>query len=378
MVKSRADLQRLLRDRRIRAFLAAIRLGEGTSDAKGYSRLVGGGEFSGWQHPRKLVEIHTKNGIIKSTAAGAYQFLQSTFENLVKQYAFPDFSPQCQDEAAVALLCEKHADDLIQRDRIEDAVHAVATIWASLPGSPYGQPTVTMQRFMSEFGNAMDAPDYAQPIISNNPAPIVESKPSIEKAMSTVADAAVTAISVANPIVGAGLQILRSLWPEIAPLFKPGQSEVAARNTKAAEAVLTAVVQATGAPNVQAAVEAVQADPAIAQTARAASFSALTDFGLVEVAGGISEARKVAAQSRVIAGGMTFVEILALVMMLLSAAGGAWVLVDPLEKFGDQIRAMVITAMFIGGWTGIQAFFFGSSSASRSKDATIAAQADKG
>jgi muramidase (phage lysozyme) len=368
---NRSDLQRLLTDRRIRAFLKAIRLGEGTADAKGYSRLVGGGEFEGFaDHPRKLVVLSPK---LSSTAAGAFQFLAGTWAALVKQYGFPDFSPACQDEAATALLCEKGADKLILADRIEDAVSVVNTIWASLPGSPYGQRTVSIQQFMSAYGNAMDAgysPVYDQPI--------VESKP-VEKTVSqAVADVAVSAISIANPIVGAGLQMLRSLWPELAPLFKSGQSEVAARNTKAAEAVLAAVVEATGAPNVQAAVEAVQADPAIAQTARAASFSAMTDFGLVEVAGGISEARKVAASARVVALGLTFIEILALIMMLLSAAGGAWVLVDPLEKFGDQIRAMVITAMFIGGWTGIQAFFFGSSSASRGKDATIAAQAEKG
>ena len=33
--------------------------------------------------------------------------------------------------------------------------------------------------------------------------------------------------------------------------------------------------------------------------------------------------------------------------------------------------------MFIGGWTGIQTFYFGSSQASRHKDEVIAAQAGK-
>ena len=137
---NRYDLQAALTHKNVCAFLKAIRLGEGTIDELGYYRIVGGGTFDDDSvHPR--VKVYIQRYDVYSTAAGAYQIIWPTWSGLCKQYDFPDFSPACQDEAAVALIAEKHALGDVKAGRLADAVAKCAPIWASLPGSKAGQRT---------------------------------------------------------------------------------------------------------------------------------------------------------------------------------------------------------------------------------------------
>jgi hypothetical protein len=62
------------------------------------------------------------------------------------------------------------------------------------------------------------------------------------------------------------------------PLLAGSGSEVAQRNAKAAEAVIGAVMQATGTDSPPDAVKAVQNDPVMAQQARAAAADTLDQF----------------------------------------------------------------------------------------------------
>ena len=95
------DFAAALQNQNLQAFLHVIRAGEGTSDADGYRRCFGGELFDAFtDHPRRLI---TK-GRYTSTAAGAYQFLSRTWDGLVRQYGFADFSPAAQDLGAVALI----------------------------------------------------------------------------------------------------------------------------------------------------------------------------------------------------------------------------------------------------------------------------------
>ena len=135
---NRSDLQAALTHQNVQAFLKAIRLGEGTSDELGYYRIVGGGEFSDDSaHPK--IKVYIPRYDVHSTAAGAYQIIFPTWSGLCRQYDFPDFTPSCQDEAAVALIAEKGALDDAKAGRLADAVAKCAQIWASLPGSQAGQ-----------------------------------------------------------------------------------------------------------------------------------------------------------------------------------------------------------------------------------------------
>ena len=133
-------LRDALENQNVRAFLYAIRLGEGTSDEAGYYRIVGGGTFSNdGSHPN--VKVYIQRYDVYSTAAGAYQIIRGTWNGLVRQYGFQDFSPENQDLAAVALIVEKRALDDVKAGRLAAAVAKCAPIWASLPGSTAGQRT---------------------------------------------------------------------------------------------------------------------------------------------------------------------------------------------------------------------------------------------
>ena len=134
----------------VRAFLRAIRLGEGTADADGYRRIVGGELFSDFRdHPRKRVWIERYR--VWSTAAGAYQIIAPTWDEMRTRYRLPDFSPRSQDLAGAGLLIRRGALDDIIAGRIEDAAHRCRLEWASLPSSPYGQRTETMARVLAEY-----------------------------------------------------------------------------------------------------------------------------------------------------------------------------------------------------------------------------------
>jgi len=126
----------------VRAMLAVIRKGEGTSDSNGYKRIFGGQLFSSFaDHPRIVV----KKGSYISTAAGAYQFLASTWDETRKKMGLKDFSPASQDLAALGRIAARGALDDVIAGRFEAAIKKINKEWASLPLSPYGQPVQTMQ-----------------------------------------------------------------------------------------------------------------------------------------------------------------------------------------------------------------------------------------
>lgn len=154
----RAGLRDALAERNVRAFLAVIRAGEGTSDPDGYRRHFGGKLFGSFaDHPRETITA----GGYTSTAAGAYQFLSRTWDGLLQKYGFEDFSPACQDEGAVALIIGRGALPAVRAGRLEEAIRACNREWASLPGSPYGQPTRTLEQARKVYlaaGGVLDAP----------------------------------------------------------------------------------------------------------------------------------------------------------------------------------------------------------------------------
>lgn len=150
MDTKRRAIQAALEHPNVRAFLKAIRLGEGTTDEAGYYRIVGGGSFQDdGQHPNVRVWI-SRYGVY-STAAGAYQIINKTWRGLLRQYNFPDFSPESQDEAAVALIAGRKALQDVQAGRFEAAVAKCAAEWASLPGSKAGQRIAPLSSVLAVY-----------------------------------------------------------------------------------------------------------------------------------------------------------------------------------------------------------------------------------
>lgn len=132
------DLGKLVNVANVFAFLRCIRLGEGTADEMGYYRIVGGRMFTDdSKHPR--VRVWVSRYRVWSTAAGAYQIIYPTWQSLVHQYHFTDFTPDSQDMAAVALIRGRKALDDVIAGRLTIAVQKCSAEWASLPGSTAGQ-----------------------------------------------------------------------------------------------------------------------------------------------------------------------------------------------------------------------------------------------
>lgn len=135
----------------VQAFLRVIRTGEGTADEAGYRRIFGGQLFNSFaDHPR----VKVKKGAWTSTAAGAYQFLSSTWDETARLMGLADFSPGNQDLAAVGRIAARGALNDVLTGRFDAAVRKCAWEWASLPASPYGQPVITWERARSVFASA--------------------------------------------------------------------------------------------------------------------------------------------------------------------------------------------------------------------------------
>ena len=124
----------------VAAFLWMIRVCEGTSGPTGYTTMFTGKQFSGFaDHPRQAITAGVNGKGLTSTAAGAYQFLSSTWDACKKALSLPDFSPASQDKACILLLKQARALDAVKAGDFTNAIKRTNKIWASLPGSPYNQ-----------------------------------------------------------------------------------------------------------------------------------------------------------------------------------------------------------------------------------------------
>jgi len=148
-----------LEEARVRAFLRMIRVGEGTQGPLGYQTLFGGTSFitdhgrDFSDHPR----IKIKSGAYTSSAAGAYQVMGYTWDDPGQvtqraKYGITDFSPRSQDRYCILLIkFKRHAMEDVKQGNIEAAIKKCNTEWASLPGSPYGQPTVNWDAVLRKY-----------------------------------------------------------------------------------------------------------------------------------------------------------------------------------------------------------------------------------
>lgn len=140
----------------VSAFLDMLAHAEGTTrygNQDGYNVMVGGGLFDSYHdHPRKSVWLPAYK--IRSTAAGRYQFLIRTWDDLAKRFGLSDFTPANQDLGAVHLIRQCKALSLIHSGRIREAIHACRRIWASLPGAGYGQRELATDELLQVYHDA--------------------------------------------------------------------------------------------------------------------------------------------------------------------------------------------------------------------------------
>ena len=128
-----------------------IKAGEGTTGDKGYTTMFTGAQFSDFsKHP----ELLQRSGKYESDAAGAYQFLSTTYNPAAKELGITDFTPASQEKVGKYLAQKRGlATDTVFTDKQSflKELDKIAPEWASMPTlatgtSYYGQGGLTPDR----------------------------------------------------------------------------------------------------------------------------------------------------------------------------------------------------------------------------------------
>ena len=359
---TRDELAGYLQNPNVQAFLRVIRAGETSQDDSAYTEMFGGGHFFGFaDHPRQPIT----RGSLTSTAAGAYQFLERTWDDLVKQYGFPDFSPRCQDEAAVALVAGRGALQDVLGGQIEEAIGKCNKEWASLPGSPYGQPTRTMSQALavySEYRGPTEAPPQAPEPVPATPTPTVtEVVPQAQPE------------APAMPFLIPALSAIMQAIPTLAAKWGGDPSAVATRNVAIAQTVVDTVKTAIGATNEQDVVEKLAADPVAVQQAHAA----VQDIWWQIDSSGAGAARE--ADAKFVATGMPIWRSPSFIALCLLSPLVYWVMGAVIGVYGKltlsgEVTASIITSvitLILGGAVG---YYWGATTSANKPAAPPASQ----
>jgi muramidase (phage lysozyme) len=354
----------LLDDGNVKAFLHTIRVGEGTADPMGYRRHFGGTHFDSYAaHPNHVITAGLGHNRYSSSAAGAYQFLSKTWAECAAVLELRDFSPRNQDIAALFLIDRRRALDDVLAGRFEDAVRKCNREWASLPGSPYGQPTKTLAQALATYIDAGGLSEKPTQL----PTPEHMSETSVQMSQEQPMPAPLI------PILAAVLPSLIRSIPDFGKLFSSG-SEVSERNVKAVEMAVGIVQEAVGARNAQEAAEIVASDPAQAQAAQEAVKARWHE--LTEVGGGVEAARKADAASIAQNGpwwqvfrSPSFIValfLLPLVYMIVGAVVGLFG-----APFSEDVRAAIangIVGLILGGLIG---YYYGQTTSRNRSQTTM-------
>lgn len=141
------------------AFLWMIKVSElgrpliAASDS-GYNVLVGATASKPLLFPSYAAHPNILNRRLNSTAAGAYQLLGRYFSPYKALLKLPDFGPISQDRIAIQQMRERSALAPLQQGDLATAIDRCSNIWASFPGSPYGQHTNTLDYLRDAYTEA--------------------------------------------------------------------------------------------------------------------------------------------------------------------------------------------------------------------------------
>lgn len=273
----------------VKAFYATIRHTESSNTDDAYTlvnlkapddpaRGVRNHHFSDFsKHPYEGL-FTTQGGY----AAGAPQFIPSTWGDMKRQYGLPDFSPDSQDLGYVGCLVKRYALDDVIAGRFDVAVRKCVLEWSSLPNASESNPNWTLAKareFYMQHGGGLES-------VAGTPYEPVQSTE--ETSVNPMI------LNVLGPMLG-------QLIPQFGKLFAKPADDTTPRDTTSMQVVLDAFVRAalndpnakgTNTTQLASAIGAVQED----KTLKAAvTKTVLTDpevIGLLEVgAGGIAAAR---------------------------------------------------------------------------------------
>lgn len=133
-----------------KAFLKMVNWAEGSP---GYNQLFDYIPFNNLApHPNLKIPF----GNTYTTAAGAYQFLYSTWQNAIKKLGVTDYmSAENQDQAALQLISDRGALSDVDQGNIESAINKVSYEWASLPPGRYSQNYRSLPDLIAVYNNEL-------------------------------------------------------------------------------------------------------------------------------------------------------------------------------------------------------------------------------
>lgn len=345
----------------LRAFLAVLRACEGTAGPNGYRTLFGGTLFNSYdEHPR--VTIHASG--YASTAAGAYQILASSWDDYrAKTGAGKEFTPDAQDAYAVwAIRDKRKALDDVEAGRLDEAIAKCAKEWASLPGSPYGQPTRTLDYCRGVYRAAGGMPESRQ------------DKPTVDVAAPELnRKAGMDPLTLVSMLSGVFAPLIR------AKLDKALGSDV---GKPLADNLLAMAQTATGKTDPLEAVAVARQDPAIVAKLQQASEDWLSQVTpLMDkidayergawAASEDSMDRAAARGARMQEAGLSRNPQFIVAAFIMCMVAGVVFTVLYRDTFSTDMQSFVIGAIVGGALTAVISYFFGTSRSSSAKDATI-------
>ena len=154
--KRRERLLGLIDDPNVRTMLDLIAASEGV--AHDYNTGFGNTVLEALEdHPRELKGFAETTGRRNLTsAAGRYQFLAGTWDDVAPRIGASDFMPENQDLGAIYLMQRRGALDAVLEGDFSTAISKLGREWASLPSSPYAQPKRS-QEFVDDFLTSRNA-----------------------------------------------------------------------------------------------------------------------------------------------------------------------------------------------------------------------------
>jgi muramidase (phage lysozyme) len=134
-----------------RAMLDTIAFTEGTAGTCGNDGYSTGFAYHCFASCARHPNIVWSAGGYNSSAAGRYQFLDTTWADL----GLPSFSPANQDRGAMKLVARRGVslptNRALTATEFSNAMRKLSWEWASLPFSPYGQPTKTLAETRAKY-----------------------------------------------------------------------------------------------------------------------------------------------------------------------------------------------------------------------------------
>lgn len=141
MANSRAEkLKPFLQNVNVQRFLDYISAAEATTE-HGYRTNFGGSRIEDLSsHPRESRPFTNTKGEKKtSSAAGRYQIMPATYDDVAPKLGISEFQPIDQDLIALELIRRKGVLDDVASGDFKKAIESLGSTWAGFPSSKYPQ-----------------------------------------------------------------------------------------------------------------------------------------------------------------------------------------------------------------------------------------------